>query len=400
MKALIMAAGQSTRTHPLTLTRPKPLLKLLNKPILAHQLDALRDIVDGVVLVVGYRQDMLREAFEDSYNGLSIEYVEQHEQHGTGHAVLQGEPLLDEPFLAMNGDDLYAPEDLARLAEAEQAALVKTVANPCLYGIYELTDGNRVVRLVEKPAPDEVFSNIANVGAYVFTPTVFDALRAVEPSPRGEIEVTCAVQALADQSDFRVVHSEGYWLPIGYPWHLLDATAYLLERRTDWRVEGEVSPNAHIEGPVAIAEGTVVRAGAYIQGPVVVGRDCTIGPNCYLRDGTVIGDGCRIGQAVEIKSSILMGRVTVAHLAYLGDSVVGEGVNIGCGTVTANLRHDGANVRSTVKHDLIDTGRRKFGAVLGDGVHTGINTSIYPGRKLWPEVMTVPGQVVNRDLRS
>ena len=396
MKAIILAAGMSTRTHPLTLTRPKPLLKVANKTILEHQLDALRGIVDGIVLVVGYRREMIEDAFGNAYNGLPIEYVVQTEQHGTGHAVLQCARRISEPFLAMNGDDLYAPEDLARLARADQAALVMTVPDPRLYGIYELTDGDRVVRLVEKPT--EMFSNVANVGAYKFTPEVFDALESIEPSPRAEIEITSAIQLLADHGNFRVVHAQGYWLPIGYPWCLLDANAYLLERQLTPCIDGKVSPAAHLSGPVAIGPGTVVRPGAVIEGPVVIRRDCTIGPNCYIRAGTSIGDRCRIGQSVEIKASILMDGVTVAHLSYLGDSVLGEGVNIGCGTVTANLRHDEGHIRTMVNGQVVDTGRNKLGAIIGDHVHTGINTSILPGRKLWPGTMTLPGQIVKRDV--
>ena len=352
--------------------------------------------MDGVVLVVGYKKEMIQEAFGNAHNGLAIQYIEQTEQRGTGHAILQCAEIIAEPFLAMNGDDLYAPEDLTALAQAEQAALVKTIEDPRLFGIYELTDGNRVVRLVEKPT--EVFSHVANIGAYKFTPTVFDVLQRVEPSSRGEIEITSAVQHLADEGDFRVVESNGYWLPIGYAWHLLDASTFFLTHGFETDIQGEVSPTAHLSGPVAIGPGTVVRPGAVIEGPVSIGRDCTIGPNCYLRPHTAIGDGCRIGQSVEIKGSVLFDRVTAAHLAYLGDTVVGEGANIGCGTITANLRHDNANVRSAIKGELVDSGRRKFGAIIADHVHTGINTSIYPGRKLWPYTSTRPGQVVSEDI--
>lgn len=396
MKAIIMAAGMSTRTYPLTLTRPKPLLPVANRMILEHQLEALEGIVDAVVLVVGYRKEMIQAAFGNVWRGLSIAYVAQTEQRGTGHALLQCAGSVSEPFLAMNGDDLFAREDLTRLAGTEQAALVKEVADPRLYGIYELRDRDRVVRLVEKPA--EVFSNLANIGAYKFTPEVFGVLETIAPSPRGEIEITCAIQRLAEQGDFRVVAASGYWLPIGYAWHLLDANAYLLENRFTPRIEGEVSPAAHLSGPVAIGAGTVVRPGVVIEGPVAIGRNCTIGPNCYIRGKSSIGDGCRIGQSVEIKNSILMNHVTAAHLSYLGDSVVGEGVNIGCGTVTANLRHDGNAISTMMNGQQIDTGRKKFGAIFGDGVHTGINTSILPGRKLWPNTVTLPGQVVKRDV--
>jgi len=396
MKAIIMAAGKSTRTYPLTLTKPKPLLPVANKPILAHQLDALHGIIDTAVIVVGYKKDMIIAAFGDSYQGIRLEYVEQTEQRGTGHAVLQCAALINEPFLAMNGDDLYDPRDLARLAEKEQAALAMNVPDPRLYAAFELKNGDQVVRIVEKPK--EIFSNLANIGAYKFTPRVFEILENTKPSIRGEIEVTCAVQTLAEKGVFRVVECIGYWLPIGYPWHLLDANAYFLDHFLANDVKGEVSPAAHLTGAVSVGAGTLIRPGAVIDGPVCIGDNCVIGPNCFLRPGTTIGNGCRIGQSVEIKNSILMDQTFASHLTYIGDSVLGEGVNLGCGTVTANFRHDGQNHKSMVNDKLIDTGRKKLGAVIADGVHTGINTSIYPGRKLWPGVITRPGEIVDHDI--
>jgi len=396
MKAVIMAAGKSTRTYPLTLTKPKPLLKVMNRTILEHHLEGLRGLVDAAVLVVGYRAEMIREVFGAAYKGMALEYVVQTEQRGTGHAIHQCARNIDGPFLAMNGDDLYAPEDLRRLAQAEQAALVKTVADPRLYGIYEVTEGGRVQRLVEKP--NEVFSNLANVGAYKFTSEVFDILADTPPSERGEIEITSAIQTLAERGRFHVVEAQGYWLPIGYPWHLLDANEHFLNQYLRSDILGEVHPAAHLNGTVYVGKGTLIRSGAVIDGPVCIGEDCSIGPNCWLRAGTTVGNRCRIGQAVEIKNSILMDDVFAAHQTYIGDSVVGDRVNLGCGTVTANVRHDGGNHMSMVNGAWVDTGRMKLGAIIGDGVHTGIHTSIYPGRKLWPGTTTRPGGVVLKDL--
>lgn len=396
MKAVILAAGKSTRTYPLTLTRPKPLLQVANKAILAHQLDALHGLVDEVVVVVGYRQTMIRERFGGSYRGMAIRYVEQSEQLGTGHAVLQCASLIDAPFMAMNGDDLFDPTDLATLAAIEQGALAKHVADPRLYGIYETNDQGHAIRLVEKPT--EVFSTLANIGAYKFQPDIFSELRATPKSERGEIEITSAIATVAASHPFRVVVAQGYWLAIGYPWHLLDANEYLLEHRFIEGRDGEVSPMASLSGPVAIGQGTVIKSGVVIEGPVVIGQHCTIGPNCYIRGCTAIGNHCKVGHAVEVKNSILMDYSAVPHLSYVGDSVLGERVNLGAGTIIANFRHDGTTHKSLVKGRLVDTGRRKFGSIIGDDVHTGIHTSIYPGRKVWPELATRPGELVQRDL--
>jgi bifunctional UDP-N-acetylglucosamine pyrophosphorylase/glucosamine-1-phosphate N-acetyltransferase len=396
MLAVIMAAGRSTRTYPLTLTRPKPLLPVANRPILAHQLDALRGIAGRVVVIVGYRREMIEEAFGAEYDGLPITYVEQKEMNGTGHAVLQCAGTVEEDFIVLNGDDLYDPRDLRRLADRPDTALVREVDDPRRFGVYEVATGGKVVRLVEKPT--EPASNLANIGAYHFTPAVFDILRGTPPSERGEIELTSAVQALAESTGFHTVRQEGYWLPVGYPWHLLDANLYLLRHHFEPRIEGTVEDGVTMTGPVGVGAGTVLRPGVVIEGPVLIGRDCKVGPNAYLRPGTTIGNGCHVGQAVELKNTILFDRANVPHLSYVGDSVIGERSNLGAGTITANLRHDGRNIRSAVKGDLVDSGRRKFGAIVGDDVHTGIHTSILPGRKFWPNTSTYPGQVVDRDV--
>ena len=187
---------------------------------------------------------------------------------------------------------------------------------------------------------------------------------------------------------------------IVFPWDLLRANELLVGGLTESRIEGEVHPNAVIEGRIHLGPGSRILPGVFIEGNVVIGANCKIGPNCYIRGSTSIGDKCHVGNAVEIKNSILLSNTNVGHLSYVGDSVIGEKVNFGAGTVTSNLRHDGKNHRTEVDGALVDTGRRKFGCIVGDGVHTGINTSIYPGRKLWPGTSTRPGEIVQRDVTS
>lgn len=185
-----------------------------------------------------------------------------------------------------------------------------------------------------------------------------------------------------------------------YAWDLLRVNEELVGALTasDW--EGTLSDRAVIDGFVVLGKDTCILPGVYVEGNVIIGSGCKIGPNCYLRGCTSIGDGCHIGQAVEIKNSIIMAHTSIGHLSYCGDSIIGQGVNFGAGTVTANLRHDGRNTLSAVAGTLVDTGRRKLGAVVGDGAHTGIHTSIYPGRKLWPDTWTRPGAVVQADLQQ
>ncbi|KAB2639495.1 MAG: hypothetical protein DVB25_05540 [Verrucomicrobia bacterium] len=187
---------------------------------------------------------------------------------------------------------------------------------------------------------------------------------------------------------------------IRYPWDLLRANEGYVDGLENSVLLGEVHPSAVLEGIVHLGAGSRILPGVFIEGNVVVGAKCRIGPNCYIRGHTSIGDACHIGQSVEIKNSLILSRTSIGHLSYVGDSVIGEAVNFGAGTIISNFRHDGKNHRSMVDGQLLDTGRRKFGAIIGDHVHTGIHTSIYPGRKLWPNTSTRPGAIVQHDLRG
>lgn len=187
-------------------------------------------------------------------------------------------------------------------------------------------------------------------------------------------------------------------LIIRHPWDLLHLNEMLVGAMTEDRILGTVRERVTWDGYLELGEGSVILPGVYLEGNVRIGRNCKIGPNCYIRGNTSIGDQCHIGQAVEIKNSLLMDKVAVGHLSYAGDSIIGPGTNFGAGTIIANLRHDGTNHRSLVGGQLIDSGRRKLGAIIGANVHTGIHTSIYPGRKIWPGACTRPGEVVRSDL--
>lgn len=187
---------------------------------------------------------------------------------------------------------------------------------------------------------------------------------------------------------------------ITYAWDLLRANAEAMTARKNYVQESGAHASLYVDGRLQVGKGTKILPGVVIEGDVIIGDNCKVGPNCYIRGSTAIGDKCHVGQAVEIKNSILLPGTNVGHLSYLGDSILGEKVNFGAGTITSNLRHDGGTHRSPVSGRMVDTGRRKLGAIVGDGVHTGIHTSLYPGRKLWPLATTLPGAIVDKDILS
>lgn len=393
--AVVVAAGQGTRMRPLTERRPKPLLPAGGKSLLEHVLDTCADHVDRYVVVVGYEGEQVRETIGDEYAGSPVEYVTQDEQLGTAHAVEQAREYVDERFFVLNGDVVIDPELVADLARTEGSAMaVKPVADPRNYGVVAL-DGRRVTDVVEKPADPP--TDLANLGIYAFEPDAFAHVEATELSDRGEYEITESIQRYIDAgNDVTAVEYEGTWLDVGRPWELLEANEYLLDG-LEGDVRGTVEPRATIEGAVVVEEGARVRNGAYIEGPVVVQSGADVGPNAYVRGASVIGPDVRVGNAVEVKNSILMADTACGHLSYVGDSVLGRDVNFGAGTTVANLRHDDQCVRVRVKGESVDTGRRKFGVVVGDGTKTGIDTSLNAGVKLGAEARTKPNETVTRD---
>jgi len=391
MQAVILAAGKSTRAHPLTLNRPKPLLKIAGKPILQYNLEQLEGLVDEVIIVVGYLKEMVEGCFGNRFNGLKIVYVDQDEQLGTGHAILQAKELIKDKFVVLNGDDLYSREDIEACLKHRYCVLAQEVENPVHFGIVVVENGF-VKDVVEKPK--EFVSNLAATGLYVFDKKVFDI--ELKKTARNEYERNDFIPELAKTEKVYLEKVKGCWIPITYPWSMLQANEYLLGKMNGQEIKGEMEENVTIKGPVYIGEGTVVKAGTYIEGPVYIGKNCVIGPGAYLRPNTTIGNNCRI--RAEVVDSIIMDNTTAKHFSYLGYSVIGENVNIAAGTITADYRHDGQTHMTVVKGEKVDTERKKLGAMIGDNVHTGINTIIYPGRKIWVERHTLPGQVVKEDL--
>ena len=420
MQTVVLAAGQGTRMRPLTDRRPKPMLPVADRPLVAHTVDAAIDAgADRIVLVVGYESEEIRAYFGDRRGGVPVEYAVQERQAGTADAVRTAADALERaPFAVLNGDALFDQAGLDDLYADGPAVGSVRVDDPTQYGVLDVADG-RVTGITEKP--DEPPSELVNAGAYVFPAGALDWLDVPE-SERGEHELTDVLERTIDAVDVRAVAFDR-WLDVGRPWELLSANEWKVAelvgiRRslTDGRgaaesasavssghgsaesaVRGDVSDDATLEDGVVVEAGATIRPGVVIEGPVVVREGATVGPNAYVRGPTLIGPDASVGHAVEIKNSVLMAGAAANHLSYVGDSILGRDVNLGAGTVVANLRHDDEPVRLTVKGERVSTGRRKFGVVLGDEAKTGIDTNINAGVTLSTGARTAPGESVLRD---
>ncbi|MEM7821320.1 MAG: sugar phosphate nucleotidyltransferase [Candidatus Aenigmatarchaeota archaeon] len=397
MKAVILAAGEGKRMRPLTFTRPKPLLRVANKPILHHTLEQIKKVgIDEVIVVVGYMWEQIKNYFGEEFQGIKINYVLQKEQLGTGHALLQAKDLLrnEEKFLVLYGDDIYSSGDMEKCIRHDMCVSAKKVEDPERFGVFIL-EGNKVLDLIEKPS--QFVSDIANTGMYVFDKEIFNFIQS-EKSIRGEIELTDYVKRISSVFDVDCEIVEN-WIPIGYPWDLLTANEEKLKDIKSFISDGaKIESNVSMDKEVFINSNVRIRSGVYIEGPCFIGEGSDIGPNCYIRSNTTIGKNCRIGNGSEIKNVIVDDNTHISHLSYVADSLIGKNCNFGAGTIVANLRHDNKPIKVLIKGELKDTRRRKFGIVMGDYCKTGIGTMFYPGMILGPFSWTSPNSTVNKNL--
>ncbi|MBL7147540.1 MAG: NTP transferase domain-containing protein [Nanoarchaeota archaeon] len=332
MQAVILAGGKSTRTYPLTVTRPKPLLKVANKTLLEWNFNALNGLVEEVILVVGYKKDRIINFVNKIKNKykFKIKFVEQKEQLGTGHALLLVENLIKNNFISLYGDDIYCKNDVKNILKYKNSILVKKVKNPENFGVI-IQNNNILTNIIEKP---QLFvSDLVNCGMYVFDKKIFELLKKVKKSKRGEYEIVGAIKFLAMEEDINCVKSSE-WFPIGYPWDLLEADRYYRNKKN------KIGKNSKINGKMV---------------------NSSVGDNCII-DGS-------------IKNSIIMDNVTIEKNSVIEDSVIGNDVYFG-GSILSE-----ENVKSMVKGKPVVV--KKLGAVLGDNVIAN-DVIVNPGCKIWP----------------
>jgi glucose-1-phosphate thymidylyltransferase len=332
LKGLILSGGAGTRLRPITHTSAKQLVPVANKPVLFYGIEALVDagVTEIGIIIAPETGDEIRAAAGDgSQFGAAITYIVQDKPAGLAHAVLTAEEFIaGSPFVMYLGDNLLR-DGLRGLVstftehEPDALILLTPVEEPEHYGVAELDDKDHIVRLVEKPKDPP--SNLALVGVYLFQPAIFDAARALEPSWRGELEITEAIQALID--DGHRVQSEvvrGWWKDTGQLADMLEANRLVLEE-LETRMEGEVD-NSKVEGRVVIEKGATV-AGSVIRGPAVIGAGACI-EDAYIGPYTSIGDGVHIRRS-EVEHSIVLANSVVEDLGTrMEASLLGRNVKL------------------------------------------------------------------------
>ncbi|MFO7836137.1 MAG: sugar phosphate nucleotidyltransferase [Candidatus Thorarchaeota archaeon] len=405
-KAAILAAGDSTRMMPLSANVPKHLLPIAGKPLLFHTLEQLKAAgIEECLIIYGYHGEELKHAVESHDWGImNVEFTYQKERKGTAHAASYAREFANsDEILLMYGDVMVGPDTFRSFiefhedGEYEATMSAYEVDNPSAYGVIQM-EGGLVSSIIEKPDSDNA-GNLANAGIYVVGSSLWDAINQTKESARGEYEITDSIERIAEEGRVAGFKLPSWWVDIGKPWDILEANKLVLQSY-ERRIDGTIEEGAQVKGEVVVDRGAKILSGAYIIGPVYVGEGAKIGPNCYIRPYTSLGRDVRIGNAVEIKNSVIMDHTNVGHLSYVGDSVIGHNTNLGAGTITANLRHDDADIMVTVKGERRSSRRRKLGSILADNVKTGIGTCLGPGVVVGTGGKTGMGVIVDRDIED
>src|SRR3954453_4257404 len=335
LKGLILSGGKGTRLRPITHTSAKQLVPVANKPVLFYGIEAMAHAgieEVGIIIAPETGEEIKAMAGDGSQFGVEITYILQDEPLGLAHAVLTAEPFLrDSPFVMYLGDNLLQGGiaelvDAFRTNEPEALILLTPVPDPENYGVAELNGSNTVKRLVDKPK--EPATNLALVGVYMFTAGIHDAARAIEPSPRGELEITDAIQHLVDEGKRVEPHVvRGWWKDTGRLDDMLEANRLILDT-IEARVEGELV-DSQVDGVVVIEAGARLER-CTVRGPAVIGAGARL-TDCYVGPYSAIGEGCRIERA-EVEHSILLADSSVVGLdGRMESSLLGRNVHIGRG---------------------------------------------------------------------
>jgi glucose-1-phosphate thymidylyltransferase len=335
MKGLILSGGRGTRLRPITYTSAKQLVPVANKPVLFYGIEAMAaaGIRDIGIIIAPETGDEIRAAAGDGERfGARITYVVQDEPAGLAHAVLTAEPFLgSDPFVMYLGDNLLQGGindlvDAFRANAPEALILLTPVPDPQNYGVAELDSAGRVVRLVEKPP--EPATDLALVGVYMFTPRIHEAAKSIQPSGRGELEITDAIQWLVDAGapvESHVVR--GWWKDTGRLDDMLEANRLILET-LERKVDGELV-ETQIDGRVVVEAGAVLERST-VRGPAIIGAGARL-VDAYVGPYTAIGRHCRL-EGAEVEHSILLEGSSVRGLeGRMESSLLGRNVAISRG---------------------------------------------------------------------
>ena len=329
MQTIILAGGEGKRVFPLAANSPKPMFKLLGKPMIHHVIDILKEAdLKDYIIVVGHHGKQIKDYLKDgSKLGVNIDYAIQKESFGMANALETAKDFAEDNFFVINADDIFECELIKQMyrqfreGEAEIVLSCKQVEETWKFGIISVKD-ERVTGFVEKPLRGKEPSNLAVVGVYILTKKIFDYYRKIPVSDHQYEDAI--LRFIKDGNSVKAVNYDGFFAGYKYPWDLFTINKYLIDQQIKKHTIEEgvnISDRATVEGKVWIEQGTNVLEGACIKGPCYIGKNCIVGGNSLVRNYSSLGNRCVVGFSTEIKNS-LIGDNCWFHMNYIGDSII------------------------------------------------------------------------------
>jgi glucose-1-phosphate thymidylyltransferase long form len=379
----MMAGGKGTRLRPLTLVRPKPMIPLVNKPIIQYTLDRLNKYgFNDIIMTLNYMSTNIKNYFKDgSEFDADIRYSVEKWPLGTGGSVKKAEKYIDDTFMVVSGDVLTDVDfkDVLKFHKEKSALatmVLTEVEDPSHFGISVMDKENKITDYLEKPSPQEAFSNVANTGIYIFEPEIFDFFDEKKKNEEVDFSKDIFPEVIKQEAGIYGYIFNGYWNDVGRPETFLEATYDILDQKMEQNFyKSKIEEGIGKIGNIWVGENVSIDKQARIEGPVVIGDNCSIEKGCKISNGSVLGNNVSIGKEVNIDGAVL-----------LSDTIIEENSHLkGCIIDTKCLID---------KNTVLETG-----VVAGSLVEIGENSIIRSSRSITNNMKILPGSIIDSDYK-
>ncbi len=412
-QAIILAAGESSRFWPLN-SKHKSLFYIMGKPLIWYTIEGLKQAgIEEMIIVQGPNCEAEAELKQCGSDFEKIKFVVQKDPTGIGDALLLAKELLDDQFFLLWSVEPDCAEIIKEMIFQGKKSGAKTVLlgqkteNPWLYGIAKL-QGERITGMIEKPQKGEEPSDLRIVGIYLLENKLFDFFGRTEHL--NDFEETLSLYMEANEARMVRLADDQARVSLKYPWQLFGIRDHLFNKFLAGPAIAEtakIAETAVIKGNVFIGDNTIVHEGAVIKGPCYIGENSVIGNNSVVRDYCDLEKGALVGALAEIARVIFQKDVHI-HSGYFGDSILDSGCRIGAGTVAANISLDRGEIKAKVQKqtgrekrtEMVGTGLRSLGIIIGQNSKIGINVSLMPGRMIGKDCAVGPGTVLMENLQD
>jgi len=397
MRGVILAAGPGEELKPLTETIPKPMIRIMDKPLIQFAIDRLLfSGIKEICIVINKDDSSIKRYIDMADIPAEITYRVQEDAGIEGAIKAVSDLFTEEDQFILTHSDIVSNNKLvtrtlnaADNSGAEMAVAVALQSEIQDFGQVTLDSNGFVDQVI--PTNEIQSSHYVVAGTFLLTGKIFNYLS------QGFAFNECFNRFIADGGQVAGGIWNETWIDVGRPWDILRATTYVLSKLEASHIssKAKVGPNVEIIGPVVIAEGAEVLNGTILKGPVYIGKNAFIGNNSLIRDHSAIYEDAKIGMGVEVRSSIIMNTASIARLSYVGASIVGEHATMHSGSITINTNTPPSPISTVVQGMEVVVPLDKYGAVIGPHAHIGVHSSLRPGTVIDKEVIIQPHQMVS-----